>query len=156
MVQRHMRCKPKFATLGQYNNSRLTSVTCHCCPLQSSLPQSLYTGHCASSAAGNISGTRIVWCYGAPPVTGLESLQYLSVFNLLSRWSSLGTGRCHKEAQKGSLSFLVSFWRSVLCWSSCFVTVCLMFKCLVKMYQHVPSDRSALLPTLLIIYCLSS
>jgi len=119
MVQRHMRCKPKFAGLGQCNIFRLTLVTCHCCSLQSSLPQSLYKGHSASPAAGNISGTPVVWCYGASPVTGLESLQYPSVFSLLSRCSTLRTGRCQKEAQKGSLSFLVRFWRSLPTESQC-------------------------------------
>jgi hypothetical protein len=145
MVPRHMRCKPKFAGLGQYNNFRLNLVTCHCCPLQSSLPQSLYTGHSASPTAGNISGTPVVSCYGAPPVTGLESLPYPSVFSLLRRCSTLGTGRCHKEAQKGSLSFLVRFWRCcaghLSADGACFVTIWL--KCInmchligLHCYQH--------------------
>jgi hypothetical protein len=108
MVQRHMRCKPKFADLGQYNNFRLILVTC-----QSSLPQSLYMGHSAFPTAGNISGTPDVCCCAALPVTWLESLQYPSVFIPLSRCSSLETGRCWKEAQKGSLSFLARSWRSL-------------------------------------------
>jgi hypothetical protein len=54
----------------------------------------------------------------------------------------------------GQILEVLAYRKSMLCWSSYFVTVCLMFKCLVKMYQHVPSDRSALLPPLLITYCL--